>query len=137
MKRIPIAGRLLPILLLTLVPLTTFAGQNKLYWTDTVEDRIQRSNLDGRGIETLIVDWFGSEGLGLDLFAATMYFGSGPLIWRAELDGTNITEVVDGQGWVTGVAVDAAADAVPASSPITLLAATLLFLAAAALLRRH
>ena len=54
MTVVTITGRCLLILSLTLTPVTTFAGQGKLYWTDTLTDKIQRANLDGNGIEDIL-----------------------------------------------------------------------------------
>jgi len=116
-------------------------AQNVVYWVSITDcepcSSYHRANYDGSNDETLIVDWYGSSGLGLDFLAGKMYFGSQQWIWRANLDGTNLIELIDGLGWVTGVALDSPDEDVPAASPAGVLAAVLLLLTSATFLLRH
>ena len=76
-------------------------ARGKMYWTDwdATTDRIQRANLDGTNIETLIPTGSGlltPGGIALDVAGGKMYWtdyirGS---IQRANLDGTNIETLI-------------------------------------------
>ncbi len=101
----------------------------KMYWTDTghPEGRIQRSNLDGSDVETLLRDEDLPEGgfplnVALDLDEEKMYFsgtsGSG-FILRANLDGSSVeTLIAFGTefGGPADIVLDPFGD-VPATSP--------------------
>ena len=51
------------------------ADAGKVYWTDRGTDKIQRANLDGRGVEDLVIPrLIAPEGLALDLGAGKMYW---------------------------------------------------------------
>jgi DNA-binding beta-propeller fold protein YncE len=96
----------------------------KIYWTNggSVDEQghhaIQRANLDGTGIETLIlVSPSGPAGIALDVPAETLYWteigvvdpqgiprGS---IHRAKLDGTDPRELIRLQSWPLEVDLDA------------------------------
>ena len=72
---------------------------NKMYWTS--DGRIQRANLDGTQVETLLSD--SSEKapdhyskLALDLARGTMYWTNNRGIYRADLDGSQIETLVLG-----------------------------------------
>ena len=76
----------------------------KMYWTDTghPEDRIQRSNLDGSDVETLLRDEDLPDGgfprhVALDLNEEKIYFsdvGGGGFILRANLDGSSVETLI-------------------------------------------
>ena len=97
------------------------ASGGKIYWSEMShwwarrEDRIQRANLDGTDIETIVSDLEGPTGIDLDLgvgrnqiyWADESSLFSNSRIQRADLEGTNVyTVVVDGSGDCMDVAVD-------------------------------
>ena len=63
-----------------------------IYWTDRSTHKIQRANLDGSNIETLIIgDYlFWPSGLTLDIDGGKMYWTNGRKIQRANLNGSYI-----------------------------------------------
>ena len=85
---------------------------SKLYWTDWGTDRIQRANLDGSGIEDLVVGGGldGPDGLALDVAGGKMYWtdAGASRIQRANLDGSSIENLVTGLGIPYGLALDVA-----------------------------
>ena len=85
-------------------------GASKLYWTDWGTDRIQRSNLDGTGIEDLVVGGGldGPDGLALDVAGGKVYWtdAGASKIQRANLDGSNVESLVTGLGIPYGLALD-------------------------------
>ena len=91
---------------------TLTAGASKLYWTDWGTDKIQRANLDGSGIEDLVVGGGldGPDGLALDVAGGKMYWtdAGASRIQRASLDGTNVEDLVTGLGIPYGLALDVA-----------------------------
>ena len=86
------------------------AGAQKLYWTDWGTDRIQRSNLDGSGVENLVVGGGlnGPDGLALDVAGGKLYWADAGAskIQRANLDGSNVEDLVTGLGIPYGLALD-------------------------------
>ena len=86
------------------------AGESKLYWTDWGTDRIQRANLDGSGIEDLIVGdgLDGPDGLALDMAGGKIYWtdSGASRIQRANLDGSAVEDLVTGLGIPYGLALD-------------------------------
>lgn len=89
---------------------TSPAGALKLYWTDWGTDRIQRANLDGSGIEDLVVGGGldGPDGLALDVSGGKMYWtdAGASRIQRANLDGSSVENLVTGLGIPYGLALD-------------------------------
>ena len=85
-------------------------GLNRMYWTDTTAGRIQRSNLDGSGVENLVTT--GSEapiGIALDVAGGKMYWTDPPAdrIQRSNLDGSGVeTLVTRGLETPIGIALD-------------------------------
>ncbi|MDE3259941.1 MAG: hypothetical protein OYM47_19075 [Gemmatimonadota bacterium] len=85
-------------------------GASKLYWTDWGTNKIQRSNLDGSGVEDLVsgggLD--GPDGLALDLAGGKMYWtdAGANKIQRADLNGANVADLVTGLGIPYGLALD-------------------------------
>lgn len=68
---------------------------SKVYWTDE-RGRIQRASLDGSGEAELLVSNFDPIlSIALDLDARQMYWAARSSIWRADMDGTNETLLVD------------------------------------------
>ncbi len=82
-----------------------------LYWTDAGSDRIQRSHLDGSGVEDVIDSGLvNPRGLAVDETAAKLYwtdYGS-DRIQRSNLDGSEIEDLVTGLRTPLGLALDAA-----------------------------
>lgn len=78
----------------------------KVYW-DTFDitnhtRRIQRANLNGTGVETIITgETHGVWGLEIDPVNRLLYWGDAPgrRVRRANLDGTGITDVITGLSW--------------------------------------
>ncbi|MCH8960289.1 MAG: hypothetical protein IH820_02975 [Bacteroidetes bacterium] len=73
---------------------TLVYGQDKMYWIDAGADKIQRANLDGSGVEDLIVAVVADPfWMALDAAGGKMYWGADPQggemqLFRANLDGT-------------------------------------------------
>uniref|UniRef100_T1IRJ2 EGF-like domain-containing protein n=1 Tax=Strigamia maritima TaxID=126957 RepID=T1IRJ2_STRMM len=83
----------------------------KLYWTDTGNNRIEVSELDGRNRKVLIWEKLDSpRALALHYDLGFMYWtdwGDNPRIERSEMDGSNrVTIIHDGLGWPNGLAID-------------------------------
>ena len=87
----------------------------KLYWADS-KLRIRRVNLDGTSIETPLTGWKSNRSLGVGGIAIAdgkIYWTEqrnssivGGIIYRANLNGTNLETLATPQGTPTGVAVD-------------------------------
>ena len=86
------------------------SGASKLYWTDWGTDKIQRANLDGSGVEDLVVGGGldGPDGLALDVVGGKMYWtdAGASRIQRANVDGSNVENLVTGLGIPYGLALD-------------------------------
>mmetsp|Transcript_123423 Transcript_123423/g.310764 ORF Transcript_123423/g.310764 Transcript_123423/m.310764 type:complete len:317 (-) Transcript_123423:55-1005(-) len=75
-------------------------GSGKVYWSDTITDKIQRSNLDGSDIEDLVTSGLHSVvGLAIDTTSGKMYWADRgddtitskfDAIARANLDGSDV-----------------------------------------------
>lgn len=78
---------------------------SQLYWASGT--KIQRANLDGSGIETLLNDPSGPEAIALDLVNERIYWTNrAGTIQRANLDGSNVEELVTGLLLPRGIALD-------------------------------
>lgn len=97
----------------TVAPRASPAGASKLYWTDWGTDKIQRANLDGSGVEDLVVGGGldGPDGLVLDVAGGKMYWtdAGAARIQRAGLDGSSVENLVTGLGIPYGLALDVSA----------------------------
>lgn len=95
---------------------------SKIYWTASDASTvmvIQRANLDGSNVETLVSSPYtygGYRGITLDVAAGKMYWIDNTAynnkIRSANLDGTNIQDVVTGSGgvqWAMSLALDTTA----------------------------
>ena len=85
-------------------------AQQKMYWTDTGTDKIQRANLDGSNVEDILAGLSIPQGIALDLANSKMYWtdaGNGR-IQRANLDGSNVEDLVTGLSDPFGIALDVA-----------------------------
>ena len=90
---------------------------SRIYWTEwSFGARIQRANLDGSNIETLVTGLNTPRSIALDVAEGKMYwtdydlFGEGDTgkIQRANLDGSNIETLVTGSDGLGGIALDVA-----------------------------
>ena len=77
--------------------------ENTMYWIENGSGKIKRAGLDGTSVEVLVgglpSNSYGVSGIGLDLVNGTMYWtedSSTRKIRRANLDGTDITDVLTG-----------------------------------------
>ena len=81
----------------------------KLYWTDSVTGRIQRSNLDGSDVRDLVSGLESPNGIALDVSGGKMYWtdrGS-EKIQRSNLDGSRLEDLVTtGVQDPNGIALD-------------------------------
>ena len=78
-----------------------------IYWTDYGTGRIQRTN--GSNVEDLVTQGLKSPGgLALDVSGGKMYWTNGgtDTIQRANLDGSNIEDLVTGLSYPQGIALD-------------------------------
>ena len=94
----------------TVAPRVSPPTASKLYWTDWGTDRIQRANLDGSGVEDVVVGGGldGPDGLALDAAGGKMYWtdAGASRIQRANLDGSSVENLVTGLGIPYGLALD-------------------------------
>jgi DNA-binding beta-propeller fold protein YncE len=83
----------------------TVAGQ--IYWVDPNSDKIQRSNLDGTGVEDLITTSI-PQSIDLDLVGCKIYWGTIADVRRADLDGTSeqVLAATPDADYTLGIAVD-------------------------------
>ena len=87
----------------------------KMYWADgfwNTPGKIQRANLDGTGIETLVVaDANAPSGVALDIPSGKMYWTdwSTRKILRANVDGSEVEDVVTTGSSPSGIVLDLAA----------------------------
>ena len=96
----------------------------KMYWTDRDTRKIQRANLDGSQVENLVTSGLYSPyGIALDVSAGKMYWVDSPgssflgcrasarrgEIQRANLDGSQVEDLVTRLGCPHGIALDVAA----------------------------
>ncbi|MFG0267279.1 MAG: cadherin domain-containing protein, partial [Rhodopirellula sp. JB055] len=86
-----------------------------VYWTDELTRKVERMDLDGSNRTTLFTQsgGFGTavNGLALDIANDTLYYsvsaGGSSAIWRADLDGSNTSELTDsGVDDPDGLAID-------------------------------
>jgi hypothetical protein len=83
----------------------------KIYWAENGSDRIQRANLDGTELTTLVTGLFGGNNVvALDLVGGKMYWtendNGGGDIRRANLDGTGQETLVTGLPGPNHIALD-------------------------------
>ena len=89
----------------------------KMYWTDVDGDNIRRANLDGSNVEDLITSGLSSPwGIALDIAGGKMYWAhkdynpatrkhTNGKIQRANLNGTEVEDVITGLDQVDGIAL--------------------------------
>ncbi len=99
----------------------------KMYWIDHGTDKIQRANLDGSNVQDLITSGLEAPwGIALDVVGGKMYwthtdwnpaterFTNGK-IQRANLDGSNVEDVITGLNVPDGIALGIPAEVVPST----------------------
>lgn len=117
------------------IPYGLQATSSFLYWADLGTDVIQRANLDGSGVTTLISAFDITNPSGLVVTDSAIYFTQQNLgVYRADLNGANITQLASGGNDYRFL--DLSAAAVPEPSTYAL-AAGLCGLAAAFVRRRR
>ncbi|MBN1998008.1 DUF5050 domain-containing protein [candidate division KSB1 bacterium] len=81
-----------------------------IYWTDTVENKISRSVFDGSNKEDLIIGYYDPKWITIDAVNKKMYWsdhGSNSFyIRRAELDGSQVENLVSGDEYFYPVGID-------------------------------
>ena len=86
--------------------------ERKMYWTAKEVGRfsdvgvVQRSNLNGANVETLVAGLGDPEDIALDLVAGKMYYSVGSRIRRSNLDGSNSEPLVSRVGGPVEIALD-------------------------------
>ena len=94
---------------------------DKIYWTDSAgSNDVSSSNLDGSGIENLIVGQFSYlSSIAIDNINGKMYFtdiggtegnSSSPAVLRADLDGSNVETLVTNVLYPRGIVLDVQSD---------------------------
>ena len=108
--RVPNLAGSLPAWKLTVYGHGSTPGPPKMYWTDSTADRIQRANLDGSRVETLVTGVDAPQGIALDLGRGKMYWTveRPAKIQRANLDGSGVENLVTGLSHPVGIALDVA-----------------------------
>ena len=85
---------------------------SKMYWLDRGTDRVQRANLDGSEVETLVTAGLSApKELALDVAAGKMYWTDSDLnrVQRANLDGSQREDLVTGLVGPAALELDVAA----------------------------
>ncbi len=104
-----------------------------VYWTDPFLGRIERSFLNGDNVETLLTELNIPTDIALDIRSRKMYWverdtqkHNGKIIHkgkiqRANLDGSNITDILTGLNYVAGIALDTEGvyDVTPTTNKLT------------------
>ena len=67
---------------------------NKIYWVDTILDKIRRANLNGSGVEDVATVANLAAGLALDVANNRMYYCTNTHIVRANLDGSGSQNII-------------------------------------------
>lgn len=91
--------------------------RGQIYWTETDTGKIRRANLNGSNVQDLITGLTGPLSLALDLVRGKIYWTdqnwnpfTGAIteskIQRANLNGSNVQDIVTGLGTVEGIALD-------------------------------
>lgn len=90
-------------------------NERKVYWVEHGDDKIQRASFDGSNVEDIVTSGLSYPfAIAVDAVAGKIYWtdvgGPSPVdIKRANLDGSDVENLIDVAGGVWGVALDAAA----------------------------
>lgn len=86
------------------------AAAQKIYWTDYIQQNVQRADLDGSNVAPLVTSGFNQPyGITLDIAAGKIYWlsNSPSHIWRANFDGTDAEIAIDPlANGLIGIALD-------------------------------
>ena len=93
--------------------------RGRIYWTETDTGKIRRANLNGSNVQDLITELTGPLSIALDTIRGKIYWTDqrwdssigtvlGSKIQRANLNGSNVQDIVTGLGTVEGIALDTA-----------------------------
>ncbi len=89
---------------------STGGSTPKMYWPDSVTDKIQRANLDGSNVEDLVTTGLSDpDGIAMDAAGGKIYWTDTltDKIQRANLDGSNIEDLItEGLGDPNIIALD-------------------------------
>ena len=83
--------------------------KTRMYWTDSVRDRIQRANTDGSNVEDLVTRGLRDPSdMALDLTEGKMYWmdQGTDRIQRANLDGSDVEDLITTLDYPSGLALD-------------------------------
>ena len=89
----------------------------EIYWTETDTGKIRRANLNGSNVQDIITEVPGPSSIALDLVRGKIYWTaqqwnpstgavSSSKIQRANLNGSNVQDIVTGLGIAEGLALD-------------------------------
>jgi len=67
----------------------------KMYWGQN-NGMLLRANLDGSGVDPLVTHGDGIHGVAVDPIGGHVYWGSGSGIFAANLDGSNVEDLIVG-----------------------------------------
>jgi T5SS/PEP-CTERM-associated repeat protein len=79
---------------------------SSIFWTDSLNNRIVRSNLDGSALQTIVTDLTTPWGIDVDPVSREIYWLTSNQIQRSGLDGSNVENVVGRQGSSGDIAID-------------------------------
>ena len=82
---------------------------------------IERANLDGTGLETLVTGQGAAEGIALDVANDRLYWAAQGSIRRGNLDGTAVETLVSGLNFPVGIALQLSPAQVPEPSSLAIL----------------
>lgn len=93
--------------------------RSQIYWTETDTGKIRRANLNGSNVQDLITGLTGPLSIALDLVSGKIYWTNqnwdrftgaitASTIQRANLNGSNVQDIVTGLGTVEGIALNTA-----------------------------
>ena len=83
--------------------------KTRMYWTDSVRDKIQRANVDGSNVEDLVTRGLRDPSdVALDLREGKMYWmdQGTDKIQRANLDGSDVEDLITTVDYPSGLALD-------------------------------
>ena len=80
----------------------------KVYWTDDVANKIQRSDEDGNNVEDVITGLDRPRGLDIDAVNGKLYWTNGRQIKRSDLNGNNVETIFSGSVTALDIKLDVA-----------------------------